>query len=480
MPARFVTINRDQVLLLPPDINEWVPADHPARLLVELVDTLDLSSASVNESGSGSRQYPPSMMLALILYSYSHGIFSSRKIESLAQSDIAVKYICAMEQPDHDTICSFRRENGALVKDVFCQTLLLAGEMGVLKIGSLNVAIDGSKFKANTSTQAKTIKAINEEIAQLEAHQQKLGLEIDQILERAEATDRTEENLQNPIPGELVDADIRKAKLSAARKMIAQKERRKANLEAAKAVFGEKKASKAKKREQQRDEIKESEYGSVPKPRESEVKESDKVNIADPEAGKMHNYKGYQEGYNVQVVMDADGSGLLLGARVSDEANDRNELIENISEVEDNLGGGCMTSALCDRGYDNTYQITEIEKRGGPTMLCDQQGRKNAKREETTTSAGKNKNRNTRRRKNTRELRDQYYERLLEPGNREKRKKRKTTIEPAFGYIKEALGFRQFSLRGIIKAQIEFDWVSMASNINILNRKSEWVARYSG
>jgi transposase len=484
MPARFVAIDRNTPMLLPVDLNEWLPANHPARLLVNLIDSLDLSAAAVNDKGTGSCQYPPAMMLSLITYAYSHGIFSSRKIESLAVHDIAVKFICAMAVPDHDTICKFRRENGELVKSVFVQSLMIAGEMGIIQIGSLNVTTDGTKLKANTNSQPKTVKAIDEEIGKIEARQKELELEVDQLLQQAETTDSEEENLISPIPAELADPELQRQKLAEAQKIIRQKERRKANLEAAKAVFADIKEARSQAREELREEIKNSEYGTVPKSLNPEVKDDDKVNIADPEASKMHNYRGYQEGYNAQLIVDVDGSDLILGNRLSDQANDRNELPKNIAEVENNLGAGSMETASADRGYDTTYHIAKLEENGGPTMLVDQQGRT---KKETEAVAGngddgekestgpaddsastKPKPRSTKRRKKTTELRDAHYERLKQPEYHDLRQKRKTTVEPKNGYIKQALGFRQFSLRGLVKAAIELDWVSLASNISFL------------
>src|SRR5260370_40989374 len=116
MPARFVSIDRDTPMLLPPDLRDWVPEDHLVQFIIEAVGLLDLSAARVNERGTGSEQYPPSMMLALLIYCYASGTFSSRRIERLTHENVAVRLRCADRQPDHDSICSFRRENDTLRK----------------------------------------------------------------------------------------------------------------------------------------------------------------------------------------------------------------------------------------------------------------------------------------------------------------------------------------------------------------------------
>ena len=191
MPSRFLRVDRATAMLLPPDLNDWVPVDSPARLIVELVEHLDLSSAAVNSKGTGSAQYPPGMMLALRLHSYSHGIFSSRQIEQSTYEHLGGRYICANYHPDHDTICKFRRENGALIKSTFTQSLQLAGELGILNIGSLTVAQDGTKIKADVNTHATPrLEEIDQQIAKLDEQRAELNTTIEALLKEAKPTYR--------------------------------------------------------------------------------------------------------------------------------------------------------------------------------------------------------------------------------------------------------------------------------------------------
>ena len=119
MPARFVSIDHDTPMLLPPDLRDWVPEDHLVHFIMDAVELLDLSTARVNHRGTGSEQYPPSMMLGLLIYCYASGTFSSRRIERLTYENVAVRLLCADRHPDHDSICAFRRENDALLKSSF-------------------------------------------------------------------------------------------------------------------------------------------------------------------------------------------------------------------------------------------------------------------------------------------------------------------------------------------------------------------------
>lgn len=147
-PARLVNIDHDTPLLLPPDLRDWVPPDHLVHFIMDAVWQLEVSTARVNERGTGEAQYPPAMMLGLLIYSYASGVFSSRQIERATYENVALRLLCADTHPDHDTLGTFRRQNGALLSAGFAQVLELAGRRRVLKVGGITVAIDGSKVLA--------------------------------------------------------------------------------------------------------------------------------------------------------------------------------------------------------------------------------------------------------------------------------------------------------------------------------------------
>ena len=152
--AKFVTIDRDTPMLLPPDMRDWIPSNHLVHFVIDAIEAVDTSCAQVNHRGTGNEQYPPTMLLALLVYSYCVGMFSSRQIERASHTDVAVRLLCANTHPDHDTICAFRRKNGTLLHSAFAQILEMAGRCGVLKVGQVTVAIYGTKILANASKHA--------------------------------------------------------------------------------------------------------------------------------------------------------------------------------------------------------------------------------------------------------------------------------------------------------------------------------------
>jgi transposase len=147
MAARFVTIDHDTPLLRPPDLRDWVPENHLVHFVMDSVGLLNLGSAQTNNWGTGSAQYPPSMMLGLLIYCYCSGTFSSRKIEGLTYDSVPVRYLCADTHPDHDSICKFRRENKELIESAFHQFLECAAHAKILKVGDITVSVDGTKTR---------------------------------------------------------------------------------------------------------------------------------------------------------------------------------------------------------------------------------------------------------------------------------------------------------------------------------------------
>src|SRR5208282_2104543 len=185
MAAHFVNIDYDTPLFLPPNLRDWVPARHLAHFILEAVAEMDLRQIQVNERGSGCPQYPPRMLLALLLYCYATGVFSSRRIERAALDSVPVRMICGDTHPDHDTICTFRRENKALLQETFVRVLELAQELKFLQVGQITVAVDGTKVLANASKHA----AVSYEHAGKALEQ--LDLEVKELLAKAERADST-------------------------------------------------------------------------------------------------------------------------------------------------------------------------------------------------------------------------------------------------------------------------------------------------
>lgn len=197
----FVPVDRQTPFLLPPSLQEWLPQDHLARFVVEVVDQLDLRPLSKAYAGRGSKAYHPSMLLALLFYGYATGVFSSRKLEAATYDSIAFRFICANTHPDHDTIATFRRRFLPQLEPLFTAILTLAGEMGLLRLGT--VSLDGSKMKANASKH----KALS--FGHATKLEQQLRAEVKGLLERAEAVDREEDQAAIDMPAELARREER-------------------------------------------------------------------------------------------------------------------------------------------------------------------------------------------------------------------------------------------------------------------------------
>lgn len=208
MATRFVNVDRDTPLLLPPDLRDWVPADHLAHFVIDAVEAVDLRNVKVNTRGTGDAQYPPTMLLGLLVYSYATGTFGSRRIEQSTYDNVAVRLITGDTHPDHDTICTFRRENKDLVTESFVRILQLAQELKLAKFGQLTVSIDGTKIAANASKHSAVSYARGgEQIGQLE-------LEVAQLMVKAEQADATPLQDGLTIPGEIARRQARKAALA--------------------------------------------------------------------------------------------------------------------------------------------------------------------------------------------------------------------------------------------------------------------------
>ena len=193
--SRFVDCGREQAFLLPPDLRDWIPEDDLAHFVIAAVERVDMGAFKVNRRGSGSAQYHPRMMLALLIYCYANGIFSSRRIERATRRDIGVRFVAANSHPDHDTIASFRRDNMAAVAESFLQVLLLAKELKLVKVGV--VSVDGSKFEANASKHRSVRYDRAGELIE------QLRLEIAALMERAEAADDRASEDPQALPREI-------------------------------------------------------------------------------------------------------------------------------------------------------------------------------------------------------------------------------------------------------------------------------------
>jgi transposase len=449
MGAKFVNIDRDTPMIFPPDLRDWLPENSMVHFIVDAVEILDLKDFTINHRGSGSEQYPPSMMLALLIYCYATGRFSSRLIEQATYYDVAVRYICGGDKhPDHDTICSFRLKNRKAFKEAFVKVLMMAVELGHLKkIGG--VSIDGTKINANASKHAAvSYKRAGKMIEQLE-------LEIEELTSMAEKADSTPLDDGLTIPDEIKRREDRKSKLNEARKVIEERYEE----------IKQQKQAEYKEKQKKRDELRKKgkkPRGREPKPPSDNPPDKAQFNFTDEESRimKAGNGNHYEQAYNAQAAVDTEGSMLILGKHVTDHVNDKLELKPAVNSVNPEVRG--ISYADTDSGYFSEAAIEEVEKNG--IVVYSAVERQSHHR----TVDDLKKKEDPLELLEEVSVKERMIHRLKTKEGKEKYKKRKETVEPVFGIIKSVLGFRQFLLRGLEKVNLEWDLVTLAYNFKRL------------
>jgi transposase len=456
MAARLVTIDYDTPLILPPNLRDWVPAGHLAHFILDAAEEMDLRQVRVNERGTGSEQYPPRMLLALLLYCYATGVFSSRRMEQATLDSVPVRMLCGDTHPDHDTICTFRRENQALVQECFVRVLELAQALKFLQVGQITVAVDGTKVLANASKHA----AVSYEHAGKTIQQ--LDGEVKELLAKAEQADRTplEEGLT--IPQEVQRRQERKAKLAVARAEIEARAKARAVAELAehRAKLAERAAQKDKGQKPR---------GPEPKEPSQQPKPADQYNFTDPESRimKAGNGQHFEQSYNAQAAVEVD-SRLIVGQRVSQAPNDKQQLAPSVAAITKPVES--VAEVLTDSGFyseaavQNVEQTTQgqttgttvyaaLEKKDHHRTVDDLEQKTKPGAPAPGASIG-----------------EVMKHRLQTAQGRAKYKLRQQTVEPVFGIIKSVLGFRQFLLRGLQKVELEWCLVCLAYNLKRLHR----------
>lgn len=449
MAARFVNIDHDTPLLFPPDLREWVPADHMVHFIMDAVAALDLSAARINDRGTGSAQYPPIMMLALLIYSYSTGIFSSRKIQTATYENVATRYLCADTHPDHDSICKFRRENKELLSSTFQQVLELAASARVLKVGDLTVAIDGTKLLANASKHSAMSHDRIVEQMQLATDQ------IAQLLAKAEDADSTPLQDGLTIPAEIQRREDRLAKLKEAK--AALEERAKIRFEEESAAHAAKLAARHEKEQS----TGKKPTGKPPEPPIQGPGSKDQYNFTDPDSRIMKDKGSFNQCYNAQAAVDT-ATMLIVGQHLTDAPNDKQQLHSGLQAISP--AAGKISNTLVDSGYYSEAAVTRVEtSETGPTIYAamhrQSHGRSIAQLEKQADPLAPPPGA---------PLAEIMAHRLATAEGKALYRLRKQTVEPVFGIIKEVLGFRRFMLRGKEKASLEWTLVSTAYNLKRL------------
>ena len=452
--SNFRTIDRQTGFLLPPSVDDWLPEQHLARFVVEIVDALDLRALSGDYRGSGSKSYHPRLLLSVLFYGYASGVFSSRKLERATYDSVAFRFIAANDHPDHDTIASFRRRFLPEIEKLFVQILLLAREMGVLKLGT--VGLDGTKIHANASRHS----ALSYEHAgKIEAQ---LKAEVADLMAKAEAADTADIPDGMSIPEELALREKRLQKLAEARaKMEA---RAKERFEREQAEHEQKLAARAEKTNA----TGKNPGGNPPAPPTAGARPTDQINLTDEDSRIMPVAGGgFEQCYNAQAAVAA-GSLLVVAVDVVQAPNDKQQvepMLGKISSLPEDLGKA--ETLLADTGYFSAGNVDACEAAGIEPVIA--MGRQPhhpplAERFEKAPAAPDNPT-----------PVENMAHRLKTPEGRALYALRKQTPEPVFGIIKSALGFRQFSMRGLDKARGEWSLVATAWNI-----KRMFTLKYAG
>ena len=434
MATTFRSYHPDQILLLPPDLREWIPEGHLAHHVSDLVDALDLSQFYAPYEGDGRRNapYEPALMVKVLIYAYATGVFSSRKIARKLEEDVAFRMLGAGNFPHHRTLCAFRRRHLEDFGRLFVEVVRVAREMGVVTFGKL--AIDGTKVRANASKR----KAMSyERMVQAEA---RLKEEIAVLLAQASAVDAEEdecygeEGRGDELPAELHRREKRLVAIQAAQARLAAAQR------AADAARG-----------RQPDQDRNPQGGPPYKRAYGDPAPQAQSNFTDPESRIMKtSTEGFQQCYNAQTVVDG-AHQIIVATHVGPEATDQGRLLPLLDAVEQTFAAK-PDVVLTDAGYGNEADLGELEARGIEGYVALGRAGKVPGRVEAQKRPATHR----------------MSEKLATPQGRACYADRKWLAEAPHGWVKEGLGFRRFSLRGVAQVRGEWDLVCLALNIKRL------------
>ena len=431
MPTTFRPYQPDQLLLLSPDVREWLASGHLAHHVSDLVDALDLSAFYAPYEGDGRRNapYEPSMMVKVLIYAYATGVFSSRAIARKLEEDVAFRVLGSENFPRHRTICEFRRRHLEEFEGMFVEVVRVAREMGVVRFGTLSV--DGTKVRANASKR----KAMS--YGRMLKEEARLKEEIQRLLDNAGAVDAEEDERY----GEQVRGDELPAELERREKRLTAIEQAKARLEAA-----QREADDARGREPGQD--RNPKGGRPYKRAYGEPEPKAQSNFTDPESQIMKtSAEGFQQCYNAQTLVD-EAHQFIVATDVEAQASDQGQMLPLLDEVSESFGVE-PDVVLADAGYCNEADLAALEQRGIDAHVA--LGR------EGKAQAAANAQ--------TRPATHRMGEKLASDEGRAQYAKRKWISEAPNGWIKEVLGFRRFSMRGVEKARAEWHLVCLALNI---------------
>jgi len=439
MSKEFRPWKIDEAQLLPASVQDYVPKDHLSRLIVALVrEELDLSAIIGSyKSGLGQPPFEPRMVTALLLHGYASGIYSSRRIAKAAVERAGFMMIVAGDPPDFRTISEFRRRHLKALAGLFVQVLKLAERAGLVKLG--HVALDGTKIKANASKH----KAMSYE--RMKKREAELAAEVDGWLKAAEAADREEDRLLGDKHGEQLPDWV-----ADKQKRLEKIRQAKAELEAEAEAAAEEEERRRAKAEEERKAAGRKKTGKTPAPPNREPAGKSQRNFTDPESRVLLTKDGYVQGFNAQAAVDGTAQ-IIVAHELTASMSDHGQLVPLIDAIDNTLGRK-PKQASADSGYLSEENLKALSERGIGAYIA----------------TGRAKHPTEVKRKLGGPLTQAMREKLKRAGWRSRYRLRKQIVEPVFGQIKQARGFRQFLLRGIDKVRAEWAMICTAHNLTKL------------
>jgi transposase len=426
MPKTFRPYEPDQLLLMPPALSDWVPEEHLARFVSDVVDGLDLSAIEgAYEEERGYPPYHPRMMVKVLLYAYATGTYSSRRIAARLQDSVALRFLAAGNQPDFRTICDFRKRHGEGLSELFGQVLRLCRKAGLVKLG--RVAVDGTKIQANASKH----KAMS--YGRMKSTEAALQREADELLRRAEEIDEEEDRRfgkdkrGDELPEELAHRESRLKKI---REAMA--------------------ALEAEAKEQARAEGKD--------PQKAKPPEKAQRNFTDPESSIQKQGHNYIQGYNAQVAVD-ERAQVIVSQHVTSIQPDVNQLVPVVKRISKLLRAK-PKQVLADAGYWSEANAVALEKMGVDPFIATQR-RKHSDPLPPSPRGRPPKDLSPKQR---------MARKLLTIRGHATYARRQVLPEPVFGQIKHARGFRQFLRRGLQRVGQEWSMICTVHNLLKLHR----------
>ena len=431
MAANYLPYEPQQMLLLPEAIQDWLAEGHLAHFIGDTVDTLDLSAFHARYDKDGPRNQPfhPAMMVKVLVYGYATGVFSSRKIARKLHEDVAFRVLAAGNFPAHRTIREFRALHLKELSELFVQVVRLAREMGLVKLGT--IAVDGTKLKANASRH----KAMS--YGHMRKAEAELKAQIDALLNKARAADEAEKNEPElDIPAEIARREARLAAIAEARQRLEQRQRD-ADLERGRSADDDQKPR-----------------GPDGKPKGGRYKrpfgvpqDKDQDNFTDPDSRIMpRSGGGFDPAYNAQTAVDGTAH-IIVAAELINNASDVHELPTMVERVKDTLGA-YPEQTLADAGYRSEAVFAALAGCTDLVVAIGREGKSHRRINEASLP-----------------LTAAMATKMKTPPAREAYRRRKWLAEPPNGWIKNVLGFRQFSMRGLHRVQAEWKLVCLALNL---------------